>query len=87
MAPDDLCECDLLVWVPWSKRELVVRLAQLVGLASDEMTQAIADWQYWRDGACPGARLAHGNGQRGDWPVSFPRTAGSTSSEVVYGEC
>ncbi|MFJ1252253.1 calcium-binding protein [Cupriavidus sp. CuC1] len=50
MAPEDVCESEVFVWIRWDKRKLAVPLAQLLPLASDEMTQqAIADWQYWRD--------------------------------------
>ncbi|MBP0625444.1 calcium-binding protein [Cupriavidus sp. LEh25] len=50
MAPEDGCQFEAFVWIRWNKRKLAVPLAQLVPLASDEMTQqAIADWQYWQD--------------------------------------
>jgi len=50
MAPEDVCESEVFVWIRWDKRKLAVPLVQLVPLESDEMTQqALADWQCWRD--------------------------------------
>lgn len=50
MAPEEICESDLFVWVRWSKRNLAVPLYQLVPLINDEMTlESVADWHYWVD--------------------------------------
>ena len=48
MAPEEACETDMLVWVPWPKRKLAVPLSQLAPLINDKATkQAVADWHYW----------------------------------------
>lgn len=48
MAPEDICACDMLVWVRWPKRKLAVPLSQLVPIgADDETREAIADWHDW----------------------------------------
>lgn len=45
MAPEEVCEADMLVWVRWPKRKLAVPLSQLVPLINDEATnEAVADW-------------------------------------------
>jgi hypothetical protein len=48
MAPEEECEHEMFVLIPWERRTLAVPLAQLQGIAVDEQTrQAIQDWQYW----------------------------------------
>src|SRR5438045_2832812 len=48
MAPDDVCEHDMLVLIRWQSRTLAVPLAQLIPVDSDESTvEAIGDWHYW----------------------------------------
>jgi hypothetical protein len=48
MAPDTVCETDMLVWISWPKRKLAVPLSQLAPLINDEATnEAVADWHYW----------------------------------------
>jgi len=48
MAPEQVCEADMLVWVRWPRRKLAIPLSQLVALIDDEATnEAIADWHYW----------------------------------------
>ncbi|MCY0853679.1 calcium-binding protein [Cupriavidus sp. D39] len=50
LAHDDLCRVGIFVWVRWNQRDLVVPLAQLVPLKSDESTRvAVTDWHYWHD--------------------------------------
>ena len=50
MAPEEMCDADMFVWVRWPKRKLAVPLYQLVPLINDEMTlEAVADWHYWVD--------------------------------------
>jgi hypothetical protein len=48
MAPEDVCERDMLVWVRWANRKLAVPLSQLEPLVDNEkIVQAVADWHYW----------------------------------------
>ena len=48
MAPDDLCELDMLVQIRWSGRKLAVPLSQLTAIEADESTaEAMGDWHYW----------------------------------------
>lgn len=48
MAPDEVCEHDMLVLIPWKSRQIAVPLTQLEGVQVDEETrQAIEDWHYW----------------------------------------
>ena len=48
MASAEDCEHDILVMIPWKRRQLAVPLMQLEGVQVDEETQqAIEDWQYW----------------------------------------
>jgi hypothetical protein len=48
MAPDRVCEHDVLVVVRWHGRKLAVPLAQLIAVGADESTaEAIGDWHYW----------------------------------------
>jgi hypothetical protein len=47
MAPEDVCEHDMLVLIQWQKRNMAVPLSQLVGIDADESTvEAIGDWHY-----------------------------------------
>jgi hypothetical protein len=48
LAPEDMCEHEMLVLMPWARRTLAVPLAQVTALQADEQThQAIEDWHYW----------------------------------------
>ena len=48
MAPEDICEHDMLVQIRWSGRKLAVPLSQLTPVETDESTaEAIGDWHYW----------------------------------------
>jgi hypothetical protein len=48
MAPEEVCEHEMLVLVRWSDRRLAVPLSQLEGIGVGEETrQAIGDWHYW----------------------------------------
>jgi hypothetical protein len=48
MAPDEVCEHDMLVSIQWNRRQFAVPLIQLEGIQVEEETrQAIEDWQYW----------------------------------------
>jgi hypothetical protein len=48
MAPEEECQHEMFVVIPWERRTLAVPLAQLQGIAVDEQTrQVIDDWQYW----------------------------------------
>lgn len=48
MAPDEVCEHDMLVSIQWNHRQLAVPLMQLEGIqVEEEIRQAIEDWQYW----------------------------------------
>jgi len=48
MAPDDVCEHDMLVLVRWQGRKVAVPLSQLTAFDPDESTaEAIGDWHYW----------------------------------------
>ena len=47
MAPEDVCEHDMLVQIRWHARNMAVPLSQLIGIDVDESTaEAIADWHY-----------------------------------------
>lgn len=39
IAPEEVCETEAFMCIRWNKRKLAVPLAQLVPLASDELTQ------------------------------------------------
>ncbi|HEY1218024.1 MAG TPA: calcium-binding protein [Bryobacteraceae bacterium] len=54
MAPDDVCEHDMLVLVRWQGRKMAVPLSQLAAVNPDESTdEAIGDWHYWlAQGSC-----------------------------------
>jgi hypothetical protein len=48
MAPDDVCEHDMLVLIRWRDRKMAVPLSQLAAVDPDESTaEAIGDWHYW----------------------------------------
>ena len=48
MAPEDVCEHDMLVQIRWQGRKMAVPLSQLVAIDPDESTaEAIGDWHYW----------------------------------------
>ena len=48
MAPEDVCEHDMLVQIRWQGRQMAVPLSQLVAIDPDESTEeAIGDWHYW----------------------------------------
>src|SRR5512136_2703782 len=48
MAPEDECQHEMYVAMPWEGRTLCVPLSQLKGVSVDEETQeAIEDWHYW----------------------------------------
>ena len=48
MAPEDVCEHEMFVLMPWERRTLAVPLAQLAAVHADEPTcRAIEDWRYW----------------------------------------
>jgi hypothetical protein len=48
MAPDEICEHDMLVLVRWQGRKMTVPLAQLIAVDPDDSTaEAIDDWHSW----------------------------------------
>ncbi len=48
MAPEEVCEHEMFVLMPWERRTLAVPLVQLAAVDADEQTrQAIEDWRYW----------------------------------------
>jgi len=48
MAPEDVCEHDMLVQIRWQGRKMAVPLSQLSASDPDESTaEAIGDWHYW----------------------------------------
>lgn len=48
MAPEDLCEHDMLVQIRWQGRKMAVPLSQLAAIDPEESTEeAIGDWHYW----------------------------------------
>jgi hypothetical protein len=51
MAPEDECEREMFVEIPWERRRtLAVPLSQLeVAHANEETRQAVEDWHYWVD--------------------------------------
>ena len=50
MAPDDICQGNMFVWIRWSDRKLAVPLSQLTALVDDNsLARAVADWNYWVD--------------------------------------
>ncbi len=48
MAPEKICEHDMLVQIRWQNRKMAVPLSQLAAIDPDESTEeAIGDWHYW----------------------------------------
>ncbi len=49
MAPEDECEHEMFVLMPWERRTLAVPLSQLQAAShvDEETRQAVEDWQYW----------------------------------------
>jgi hypothetical protein len=48
MAPDDICQSGMFVWILWSDRKLAVPLGQLTPLVGDKsVVCAVGDWHYW----------------------------------------
>jgi hypothetical protein len=48
MAPEEECQHEMFILIPWERRTLAVPLVQLEAVAVDEQTrQVIEDWQYW----------------------------------------
>lgn len=48
VAPGEVCESDMFVWVRQPKRNLAVPLSQLMALGNDQtINEAVADWHYW----------------------------------------
>ncbi len=48
LAPEEECQHEMFVEMPWERRTLAVPLSQLDGITADAPTQqAIEDWQYW----------------------------------------
>ena len=53
MAPDRVCERDMVVQIRWQGRKMAVPLAQLAAIDPDESTkEAIGDWHYWVSQGC-----------------------------------
>lgn len=48
MAPEEECEHEMFVLIPWARHQLAVPLLQLGGVKADRNTvRAIGDWHYW----------------------------------------
>jgi Calcium binding len=49
LAPEDECEHEMFVTIPWEREGLAVPLMQLQPIAEtdDDTKQAVADWHYW----------------------------------------
>jgi hypothetical protein len=48
MAPEEECEHEMFVFMPWERDTLAVPLSQLEVIHGDEETrQAVEDWHYW----------------------------------------
>jgi len=48
MAPEEECEHEMFVLMPWERDTLAVPLSQLEVIHGDEQTQqAVQDWHYW----------------------------------------
>lgn len=48
LAPEEECQHEMFVEMPWERRTLAVPLSQLEGITADAPTQqAIEDWRYW----------------------------------------
>ena len=53
MAPEDVCEHDMLVQIRWQGRKMAVPLSQLAPIGPGESTgEAIGDWHYWISQGC-----------------------------------
>jgi hypothetical protein len=50
MAPENECQHEMFVMVPWGKQDLAVPLSQLRPVhGTDESTEALEDWIYWKE--------------------------------------
>ncbi len=51
MAPEDECEHEMFVLMPWERRTLAVPLSQLQAAShvDEETRQAVEDWHYWAE--------------------------------------
>ncbi len=49
MAPEDECQHEMFVLMPWERRTLAVPLSQLRSYdhVDEETQQAVEDWHYW----------------------------------------
>jgi Calcium binding len=48
LAPEEECEHEMFVTMPWERRRLAVPLSQLAVIQADRATtQAVEDWHYW----------------------------------------
>jgi hypothetical protein len=49
MAPEEECEHEMFVEMPWGERTLAIPLAQVrpVDAADEKTNEAVADWHYW----------------------------------------
>ncbi len=49
LAPEEECEHEMFVTMPWERRTLAVPLSQLEAAShvDEETRQAVEDWQYW----------------------------------------
>ena len=48
MAPEEECEHEMFVLMPWERDTLAVPLSQLAVIHADEQTQQpVEDWHYW----------------------------------------
>ncbi len=49
LAPEEECEHEVFVTMPWERRTLAVPLSQLEAAShvDEETRQAVEDWQYW----------------------------------------
>jgi len=53
MAPDDVCEHNMLITIRWQGRNAAVRLSRLTAIDPDESTaEAIGDWHWVAKGYC-----------------------------------
>jgi hypothetical protein len=51
MAPEDECQHEMFVMMPWERRGLAIPLSQVkpVSEADVDTREAVADWLYWVD--------------------------------------